>query len=74
MLKSTPSWKECTTVVHTTTALTIYQLCVVDLVGDDADIGDGDGHYEIMVFFCDKDFKKLKENKILKTPEKLFDF
>ena len=47
---------------------------MVDLVGDDADIGDGDGHYEIMVFFCDKDFKKLKENKILKTPEKLFDF
>ena len=49
--------------------LTIYQLCVLDLVGDDGDIGGGDGHDEIMFFFCGEDFKK--RNKNLKTPEKL---
>ena len=69
MLKSTPYWKE-----YTTTVLTIYQLCVVHLVGDDGDNSDGDGHDETMIFFGEDFKKKLKENKILKTPEKLLNF
>ena len=58
MLKSTPYWKE-----YTTTVLTIYQLCVVHLVGDDGDNTDGDNtdgdsHDEIMIFFVERISKK----------------